>query len=208
MMTRNCMLGALVALSAAAVAQPAAAQWYDRGDGFGVSVGIGAAPAYGYAAYGPGCTCPPAGYAGYAYGGGSPSAYSSYGYAAYPSTEYSYSYSSYEYPRYGYASVGIGVTDQSVRGSRFVRERAYRDQAALRDREIVGVRQNREVGVRRNGARSEVAVDSQTRIQARGALVGENRSRVRGSAAAQNGRGALPGGSAQAAASSNVRTGR
>jgi hypothetical protein len=178
MMTRKSVLGVLIALSAVAVAQPAAAQWYDRG-AFGVGVGFGAAPAYGYAAYGPGCTCPPAAYAGYTYGG-SPAYYSSYAYGGYPSA-YSYSYSDYgyAYPRSGYASVGIGVTDRSFRSSRIYRG------PAMRERQFVGAQ--RQIGAREQFS----AVDSRVRAQGRSTIDTRRRN---GSAAAARGRAGVASG--------------
>src|SRR5262245_18073901 len=158
-MRRQVLLGVLVALASAAAAQPAAAQWYDRGDrgGFGVSVGFGSPGYYdyGYAGYGSRCICAPGGYAssyprasyGYAYAPSSssygyscPSSYSSYAYA--DSVGYSSSYSRYGYdygsPGYGYASVGIGVTDRSWCTSRFYRDdgRTVSGRVAIRDRDF------------------------------------------------------------------------
>src|SRR5262245_20736306 len=165
-MRRQVLLGVLVALASAAAAQPAAAQWYDRGNrgGFGVSVGFGSPGYYdyGYAGYGSRCTYAPGAYA---------SSYprASYGYAYAPSSS-SYAYSrygyDYGYPGYGYASVGIGVTDRSWRTSRFYRDdgRTVSGRVAIRDRDF-----DRSDRVRqRTAVRGEVATESRAGVRARG----------------------------------------
>jgi hypothetical protein len=175
-MTRKLVLGVLVALSAVAASQPAAAQWHDRwdrGGGFGVSFGFGSAgyDDYAYAGYGEGCTCARApyvsarvrsypSYSRYAY------ADSDYGYSRYSYSDYGYSDYGYggDYPGYGYASVGGGVRDRSWRGSRYS---GYADTAgyAGRDRDF----DRRSTLRARTAARSDfVDTDSRTRFQARG----------------------------------------
>jgi hypothetical protein len=173
-MNRKLVLGVLIALSATAAVQPAAAQWsdrWDRGGGFGISVGFGSPgyDDYAYTGYGAGCTCARApygsagvrrypSYSGYAY---ADSPYADYGYSRYSYSDYTYDD---DYPGYGYASVGIGVTDRSRRGLRY---RGYMDTAgyAGRDRDF-----DRRSTVRaRTAARSNfVDTDSRTRFQARG----------------------------------------
>jgi hypothetical protein len=174
-MTRKLVLGVLVALSAVAASQPAAAQWHDRwdrGGGFGLNVGF-VSPGYGdyaYAGYGAGCSCARSPYvsarvrssyspySGYAY---ADYAYSDYGYSRYSYSDYGYGD---DYPGYGYASVGVDVRDRSWRGSRYS---GYTDTAgyAGRDRDF-----DRRSNLRaRTAARSDVVgTDSRTRFQARG----------------------------------------
>jgi hypothetical protein len=163
-MNRQFVLGVLGALCAAAAAQPAAAQSWDRWDrrGVGVSVGLGSPGYYDYAygGYGTGCTCASPGYS-YRTERSYP-AYSSYAYAGYPDAGYGYSGYSYAYdtyPGYGYASVGIGITDRSWRGSRYgYSARGY----AVRERDF-----DRGTTVRTRAAAFRDA-DSRTRLQGRG----------------------------------------
>jgi hypothetical protein len=173
-MTRKLVLGVLVALSAVAASQPAAAQWHDRWDRggvFGVSGGFGSPgyDDYAYAGYGAGCSCSRGPYVSarvrsYPSYSGSAYAdypYSDYGYSRYSSSDYGYSD---DYPGYGYASVGVGVRDRSWRGSRYS---GYTDTAgyAGRDRDF----DRRSTLRARTAERSDaVDTDSRSRFQARG----------------------------------------
>jgi hypothetical protein len=194
-MTRKLVLGVLMALSTAALAQPAAAQWYDqwgwgRG-GVGVGVGFGS-PGYAYAGYPGGCTCAQAGYvrsyprASYAYSSYAYPGYSSYAAVGYPYASYGYSdvanypYSSYGYSDYGYAAPGYATVGLGVRTARVYRGNAgisrtrvavrtgELDRSRLRERSLARAdfdRRDLRTGMRGEGMRQDLHASSGTGVR-------------------------------------------